>query len=51
MSESFAPRTLGFIRCKNTQLTSRVLYVLPENASGSLVVLLVLLVLLVSLFV
>ena len=35
------------IWCKNTRLTSRVLYMLPANGSSSFVVLLVLLVLLV----
>ena len=37
-------KKLGCIRCKNTQLTSRVLYMLSANGSSSFVVLLVLLV-------
>ena len=40
---------LGCMQCKNTQLTSRVLYMLSANGSSSFIVLLVLFVLLVPL--
>ena len=44
-------KVLGCNRCKNTQLTSRVLYMPSANGSSGMVILLVLLVLLVPLVV